>query len=113
MKGNSRDTILLGAFICKAPSFDDPLPLSLDPLLLRVGGQYLRVGKAITTADAIIGGAAQPLTSTAMTPMPTAAAVAAAAATAKIQAMETTEAPKVVVPKLGSPAVAVIPPPGL
>ena len=72
----------------------------------------MRVGKAITTADAIIGGAAQPLTQTALAPMPTAAAVAAAAATARIQAMETTEAPKVVVPKLGSPAVAVIPPPG-
>ena len=52
------------------------------------GGQYLRVGKAITTADAIIGGAAQPLTSTTLAPMPTAAAVAAAAATAKIQSME-------------------------
>jgi len=81
--------------------------------LFDLGGQYLRVGKAITTADAIIGGAAQPLTQTTLAPMPTAAAVAAAAATAKIQAMETTEAPKVVVPKLGSPAVAVIPPPAV
>ena len=77
-----------------------------------LGGQFLRVGKAITTVDAILGGAAQPLSASAMAPMPTAAAVAAAAATAKIQAMETTEAPKVVVPRLGSPAVAVIPPPG-
>ena len=81
-------------------------------LIASSGGQYLRVGKAITSVDAILGGAAQPLTQSALAPMPTAAAVAAAAATAKIQAMETTEPPKVVVPKLGFSAVEFFPPPG-
>lgn len=81
--------------------------------LFDLGGQYLRVGKAITSVDAILGGAAQPLTQSALAPMPTAAAVAAAAATAKIQAMETTEPPKVVVPKLGFSAVEFFPPPGV
>ncbi|KAK7024415.1 Poly(U)-binding-splicing factor puf60 [Halocaridina rubra] len=50
--------------------------------LFDLGGQYLRVGKAITPPGSFYG----PLT--APTQMPTAAAVAAAAATAKIQAMD-------------------------
>ncbi|XP_074599351.1 poly(U)-binding-splicing factor hfp [Brevipalpus obovatus] len=54
--------------------------------LFDLGGQYLRVGRAITPPNCLEGPAtlAQPST------MPTAAAVAAAAATAKIQAMEAT-----------------------
>ncbi|XP_018909855.1 poly(U)-binding-splicing factor half pint isoform X2 [Bemisia tabaci] len=50
--------------------------------LFDLGGQYLRVGRAITPPNALHG----PSTSTSH--MPTAAAVAAAAATAKIQAMD-------------------------
>lgn len=49
--------------------------------LFDLGGQYLRVGRAITPPNALMG---PPAAST----MPTAAAVAAAAATAKIQAMD-------------------------
>ncbi|CAL4060976.1 unnamed protein product, partial [Meganyctiphanes norvegica] len=50
--------------------------------LFDLGGQYLRVGKAITPPGSFYG----PLSAPAA--MPTAAAVAAAAATAKIQAMD-------------------------
>ncbi|XP_024941895.1 poly(U)-binding-splicing factor half pint isoform X6 [Cephus cinctus] len=50
--------------------------------LFDLGGQYLRVGRAITPPNALMG----PPSGTSM--MPTAAAVAAAAATAKIQAMD-------------------------
>lgn len=46
--------------------------------LFDLGGQYLRVGRAITPPNALAGPPAP-------TAMPTAAAVAAAAATAKIQ----------------------------
>jgi len=49
--------------------------------LFDLGGQYLRVGRAITPPNALHGPAAS-------SHMPTAAAVAAAAATAKIQAMD-------------------------
>ena len=49
--------------------------------LFDLGGQYLRVGRAITPPNCLDGPAAP-------SSMPTAAAVAAAAATAKIQAME-------------------------
>lgn len=49
--------------------------------LFDLGGQYLRVGRAITPPNALAG-PPQP------SAMPTAAAVAAAAATAKIQAMD-------------------------
>jgi poly(U)-binding-splicing factor PUF60 len=56
--------------------------------LFDLGGQYLRVGRAITPPNCLEGGISVvgplPTPST----MPTAAAVAAAAATAKIQAME-------------------------
>jgi len=56
--------------------------------LFDLGGQFLRVGRAITPPNCLEGGVAVvgpvPPTSS----MPTAAAVAAAAATAKIQAME-------------------------
>lgn len=56
--------------------------------LFDLGGQYLRVGRAITPSNCLEGGISVvgpvPVPST----MPTAAAVAAAAATAKIQAME-------------------------
>ncbi|XP_053201681.1 poly(U)-binding-splicing factor half pint-like isoform X2 [Panonychus citri] len=51
--------------------------------LFDLGGQYLRVGRAITPPNCLDG-------PTAPSTMPTAAAVAAAAATAKIQAMEAT-----------------------
>ena len=51
--------------------------------LFDLGGQYLRVGRAITPPNCLDGPAA-------LSTMPTAAAVAAAAATAKIQAMEAT-----------------------
>ncbi|XP_037802972.1 poly(U)-binding-splicing factor half pint-like isoform X5 [Penaeus monodon] len=50
--------------------------------LFDLGGQYLRVGKAITPPGSCYGPLSAP------TQMPTAAAVAAAAATAKIQAMD-------------------------
>ena len=51
--------------------------------LFDLGGQYLRVGKAVTPPDA----AQAP---TCPSSMPTAAAVAAAAVTAKITAMDVT-----------------------
>lgn len=61
------------------------LPAALEAIasmnLFDLGGQYLRVGRAITPPDALAG-PPQP------SAMPTAAAVAAAAATAKIQAMD-------------------------
>ncbi|XP_050305152.1 poly(U)-binding-splicing factor half pint isoform X4 [Anthonomus grandis grandis] len=50
--------------------------------LFDLGGQYLRVGRAITPPNALLG------PSTGSNALPTAAAVAAAAATAKIQAMD-------------------------
>ncbi|XP_073997095.1 poly(U)-binding-splicing factor hfp isoform X2 [Rhodnius prolixus] len=50
--------------------------------LFDLGGQYLRVGRAITPPNALHGPASS------SSQMPTAAAVAAAAATAKIQAMD-------------------------
>ncbi|KAJ8921626.1 hypothetical protein NQ315_010535 [Exocentrus adspersus] len=50
--------------------------------LFDLGGQYLRVGRAITPPNALLG------PSSGSSVMPTAAAVAAAAATAKIQAMD-------------------------
>lgn len=49
--------------------------------LLDLGGQYLRVGRAITPPNALTAPSGT-------SSMPTAAAVAAAAATAKIQAMD-------------------------
>ncbi|CAG2169112.1 unnamed protein product, partial [Oppiella nova] len=51
--------------------------------LFDLGGQYLRVGRAITPPNCFDGPGAPPPST-----MPTAAAVAAAAATAKIQAMD-------------------------
>ncbi|XP_060804486.1 LOW QUALITY PROTEIN: poly(U)-binding-splicing factor half pint [Amyelois transitella] len=61
------------------------LPAALEAIasmnLFDLGGQYLRVGRAITPPNALAG---PPQASA----MPTAAAVAAAAATAKIQAMD-------------------------
>lgn len=51
--------------------------------LFDLGGQYLRVGRAITPPNALAGPPAP-------SAMPTAAAVAAAAATAKIQVLYTT-----------------------
>ncbi|KAG6456056.1 hypothetical protein O3G_MSEX009538 [Manduca sexta] len=61
------------------------LPAALEAIasmnLFDLGGQYLRVGRAITPPNALAG-PPQP------SAMPTAAAVAAAAATAKIQAMD-------------------------
>ncbi|KAI1303104.1 Poly(U)-binding-splicing factor PUF60 [Halotydeus destructor] len=68
--------------------------------LFDLGGQYLRVGRAITPPNCLDGPAA-PST------MPTAAAVAAAAATAKIQAMEATGQSS------GETSPSSIPPPGL
>lgn len=89
--------------------------------LFDLGGQYLRVGRAITPPNALLG------PSSGSSVMPTAAAVAAAAATAKIQAMDAVASnaaafgfsarvtpPPAVIPTV-IPAVipAVIPPPGL
>ncbi|XP_077499412.1 poly(U)-binding-splicing factor hfp isoform X4 [Amblyomma americanum] len=96
--------------------------------LFDLGGQYLRVGRAITPPNALTPPSAQSV-------MPTAAAVAAAAATAKIQAMDAVannalalglSSPGAVLSSsaaalgLSSPGVigsssaaAVIPPPGL
>lgn len=55
-----------------------------------LGGQLLRVGRAITPADCALGnlGVLLPVAPVLSGPLPTAAAVAAAAATAKIQALE-------------------------
>ena len=67
--------------------------------LFDLGGQFLRVGRAITPPNCF-DGPSVPST------MPTAAAVAAAAATAKIQAMDA-------VASLAPSSSAAIPPPGL
>ncbi|XP_064098800.1 poly(U)-binding-splicing factor half pint-like isoform X2 [Macrobrachium nipponense] len=77
--------------------------------LFDLGGQYLRVGKAITPPGSFYG----PLT--APTQMPTAAAVAAAAATAKIQAMDAlaTNAIGLVQGLSTSPSSSQIPPVGV
>lgn len=73
--------------------------------LFDLGGQYLRVGRAITPPNCLDGPAAP-------SSMPTAAAVAAAAATAKIQAMDAMAS---LAPKNQSPTATSlnIPPPGL
>lgn len=89
--------------------------------LFDLGGQYLRVGRAITPPNALLG------PSSGSGVMPTAAAVAAAAATAKIQAMDAVASnavalgfPKLTPPVTPAPAAApvvvpppIIPPPGL
>ncbi|KAL3277262.1 hypothetical protein HHI36_012613 [Cryptolaemus montrouzieri] len=80
--------------------------------LFDLGGQYLRVGRAITPPNALMG----PSPSGAL---PTAAAVAAAAATAKIQAMDAVASNAVALglTKLSQPAVTtsipVVAPPGI
>lgn len=86
--------------------------------LLDLGGQYLRVGRAITPPNALTVPSGTSV-------MPTAAAVAAAAATAKIQAMDAVASNALVLsmaagvvptaPSIVAPAVAAagIPPPGL
>ncbi|XP_076367734.1 poly(U)-binding-splicing factor PUF60-like isoform X3 [Tachypleus tridentatus] len=91
--------------------------------LFDLGGQYLRVGRAITPPNAL-------QTPSSSGALPTAAAVAAAAATAKIQAMDAVASntlalglgnsvslpqvnPIVAVPGLTIPPPATIPPPGL
>lgn len=73
--------------------------------LFDLGGQYLRVGKAITPPEMAAPSAPQ-------SSMPTAAAVAIAATTAKIQAMDAQQQPPpglgppgLAVPQLGGPAV--------
>lgn len=74
--------------------------------LFDLGGQYLRVGRAITPPNALMG------PSTGSSIMPTAAAVAAAAATAKIQAMDAVASNAVALglSKLGqTPAIPVLP----
>ncbi|BES98878.1 RNA recognition motif. (a.k.a. RRM, RBD, or RNP domain) [Nesidiocoris tenuis] len=85
--------------------------------LFDLGGQYLRVGRAITPPNALHGPA------TSASQMPTAAAVAAAAATAKIQAMDAVATNAVlaiqptvipaVVPGLVPTQAGVLPPPGI
>ncbi|KRT81202.1 RNA binding protein [Oryctes borbonicus] len=75
--------------------------------LFDLGGQYLRVGRAITPPNALMG------PSTGSTAMPTAAAVAAAAATAKIQAMDAVASNAVALglSKLSqAPSLPVVPP---
>lgn len=79
--------------------------------LFDLGGQYLRVGRAITPPNALTPPSAQSC-------MPTAAAVAAAAATAKIQAMDAVANNALALGLatsgvIGSPSAAIIPPPGL
>ncbi|RWS30398.1 poly(U)-binding-splicing factor half pint-like isoform X1 [Leptotrombidium deliense] len=79
--------------------------------LFDLGGQYLRVGRAITPPNCLDGPAAP-------SSMPTAAAVAAAAATAKIQAMEASLASSAATADLNASPMALgptnsIPPPGL
>lgn len=74
--------------------------------LFDLGGQYLRVGRAITPPNALMG------PSSGSSIMPTAAAVAAAAATAKIQAMDAVASNAVALglTKLGqTPAIPVLP----
>ena len=56
--------------------------------LFDLGGQFLRVGRAITPPNCLDAGGPQVVAVAPPSVMPTAAAVAAAAATAKIQAME-------------------------
>ncbi|KAK9881921.1 hypothetical protein WA026_018115 [Henosepilachna vigintioctopunctata] len=82
--------------------------------LFDLGGQYLRVGRAITPPNALMGPSAG------SGAMPTAAAVAAAAATAKIQAMDAVASNAVALglTKLSQPVVttaisAIVPPPGI
>lgn len=86
--------------------------------LFDLGGQYLRVGRAITPPNALMG------PSSGSSVMPTAAAVAAAAATAKIQAMDAVASNAVAlglsklsqtstIPVVSPPTTAVLPPPGL
>lgn len=76
--------------------------------LFDLGGQYLRVGKAITPPDALAP-------SHGPSSMPTAAAVAIAATTAKIQAMDAVQQPPglgppgLAVPQLGGPPAVVAP----
>ncbi|XP_031778210.1 poly(U)-binding-splicing factor half pint isoform X5 [Nasonia vitripennis] len=72
--------------------------------LFDLGGQYLRVGRAITPPNALMG----PPSGTSM--MPTAAAVAAAAATAKIQAMDAVASNAVALglSKLGAAATPIL-----
>ncbi|GIY69060.1 poly(U)-binding-splicing factor PUF60 [Caerostris extrusa] len=75
--------------------------------LFDLGGQYLRVGRAITPPNALQA----PTTASAM---PTAAAVAAAAATAKIQAMDAVASNALVSDSPETAALSpVIPPPSL
>lgn len=76
--------------------------------LFDLGGQLLRVGRAITPPNALMG----PTTNSSM---PTAAAVAAAAATAKIQAMDAVASNAVLglsaaAPTLGIPSIATVMP---
>ncbi|XP_031778201.2 poly(U)-binding-splicing factor half pint isoform X2 [Nasonia vitripennis] len=77
--------------------------------LFDLGGQYLRVGRAITPPNALMG----PPSGTSM--MPTAAAVAAAAATAKIQAMDAVASNAVALglSKLGAAATPILAMPGI
>ncbi|XP_031346638.1 poly(U)-binding-splicing factor half pint isoform X3 [Photinus pyralis] len=83
--------------------------------LFDLGGQYLRVGRAITPPNALMG------PSSGSSLMPTAAAVAAAAATAKIQAMDAVASNAVALglsklsqsPVIPPPSTAVLPPPGV
>ncbi|CAH0552886.1 unnamed protein product [Brassicogethes aeneus] len=75
--------------------------------LFDLGGQYLRVGRAITPPNALLG------PSSGSSVMPTAAAVAAAAATAKIQAMDAvaSNAAALGLSKLSQPSTVPVAPP--
>ncbi|XP_017770984.1 PREDICTED: poly(U)-binding-splicing factor half pint isoform X3 [Nicrophorus vespilloides] len=83
--------------------------------LFDLGGQFLRVGRAITPPNALMG------PSSGSSIMPTAAAVAAAAATAKIQAMDAVASNAVALgltklpnnPPITTPSMPYIPPPGV
>lgn len=79
-----------------------------------LGGQLVRVGRAITPPDCALNthGVLMPAAPGIVGPLPTAAAVAAAAATAKIQAMEAVPPP--VQATTSPPSIPVaLPPPGI
>ncbi|XP_075222402.1 poly(U)-binding-splicing factor hfp isoform X3 [Lycorma delicatula] len=88
--------------------------------LFDLGGQYLRVGRAITPPNAlhVMSARVKQGPSSTTSQMPTAAAVAAAAATAKIQAMDAVASNAVLglsklTSSLGTPAVIPTLPPAL
>ncbi|XP_022666807.1 poly(U)-binding-splicing factor PUF60-like isoform X2 [Varroa jacobsoni] len=72
--------------------------------LFDLGGQFLRVGRAITPSDCALGslGVVLPVAPVQAGPLPTAAAVAAAAAAAKIRALESSGLHTKAIPTTGT-----------